>query len=98
MLIDILVEDGTASASVLAQSVPFTRQAVAKHLDVLRKAGLVRSSRQGNEVQFAIEPGGLRAAALELSRVASSWNMRLVQIKQVAEALHQDSAKKRKGK
>jgi Helix-turn-helix domain len=47
-VLDLLVSNGEASASWLAGRVPFSRQAVSKHLVVLERAGLVsRRSRTG---------------------------------------------------
>jgi predicted transcriptional regulator len=42
-VLDLLVASGEVSASWLAGRVPFSRQAVAKHLAVLERAGLVTS-------------------------------------------------------
>jgi DNA-binding transcriptional ArsR family regulator len=88
-LVDILLAGGEASASKLAKEVPFTRQAVSKHLMVLKKAGLIRSRRIGKEVRFAVDPAGISAAAQEMSRAAELWNVRLHRIKLIAEDLEQ---------
>ncbi len=44
-VLDLLVQGGDATASALAQKVPFSRQAVIKHLVVLEHAGLVTRQR-----------------------------------------------------
>ncbi len=41
--------DGPASPTELAGQLPVSRQAVSKHLDVLREAGLVEGARSGRE-------------------------------------------------
>ena len=41
-VLDLVVSNGEVSASWLAGRVPFSRQAVSKHLVVLEQAGLVR--------------------------------------------------------
>ncbi len=87
-LIDLLLQEGESSASALSREVSFTRQAVAKHMGVLKKAGLVKAKQHGKEVRFAVDPKSFRAAAEELSRAAHAWNMRLMHIKHIAEALH----------
>lgn len=86
-LVDILLIKGGASASKLAGEVPFSRQAVAKHMAVLKRAGLVRTKRVGKEVQFLVEPKGIAVAARELSAAALQWDARLTKIKQIAEAM-----------
>ncbi len=89
-LIDILLAKGESTASKLAKEVPFTRQAVAKHLIVLQNTGLLRQRKAGKEVHFSLEPAGLAKAAQELSRAAALWDGRLQKIKQVAEASEEE--------
>lgn len=55
-LLELLINGGEATASGLASEVPFTRQAVSKHLAVLEKAQLVTSRRQGREVLYSVRP------------------------------------------
>jgi DNA-binding transcriptional ArsR family regulator len=89
-LLDILVQQGAASASALAKEVPFTRQAVIKHLSVLEEARLVSRHRAGREVLFRIEPGRLDEATRALAAVASAWDVRLRAIKRLAETAHRE--------
>jgi len=88
-VLDLLVRGGEATASTLAQDVPFTRQAVIKHLVVLEQAGLVTRHREGREVRFRIDPGRLDEATRTLAQVANDWGLRLAAIKRIAEAAHQ---------
>ena len=46
-VLDLLVGNGDVSASWLAGHVPFSRQAVSKHLAVLEQAGLVSPAQTG---------------------------------------------------
>ena len=85
-LLDALLARGEATATTLAGDLPVTRQAVAKHLSVLERAGLVNSRRLGREVRYAVEPERLDAASEWLARVAADWEDRLGAIKQLAEA------------
>jgi DNA-binding transcriptional ArsR family regulator len=87
-LLDLLVRGGEGTASSLAQAVPFTRQAVAKHLGVLEEAGLVTRHRAGREVRFRIDPDRLDAATRAMTQVANEWDRRLGAIKRIAEAAH----------
>jgi DNA-binding transcriptional ArsR family regulator len=48
---DLLVRGGEASASSLADQVPFSRQAVSKHLIAVEEVGLIGRRKQGREVR-----------------------------------------------
>jgi DNA-binding transcriptional ArsR family regulator len=89
-LLDVLLAKGDATATTLAAELPITRQAVAKHLAVLDRAGLVEGRRHGREVRYAVRPDRLDAATRSLTHVAAGWDERLATIKRLAE-----SAKKR---
>jgi DNA-binding transcriptional ArsR family regulator len=92
-VLDILVARGEATPTVLAGELPFTRQAVAKHLAVLERAGLVEGRRQGREVRYVVRPEGLDAATQAMTRVAARWDERLAAIKRIAESAHRDTSK-----
>jgi DNA-binding transcriptional ArsR family regulator len=85
-LLDVLLARGDATATTLAAELPVTRQAVAKHLAVLDRAGLVEGRRRGREVLYAVRPERLDAATQWLARVAAQWDERLVAIKRLAES------------
>jgi DNA-binding transcriptional ArsR family regulator len=89
-LLDVLLQRGEASASALAADVPFTRQAVAKHLAVLDRAGLVEGRRHGREVRYSVQADRLDEATREMARVAAHWDRRLQAIKAIAEAAHRE--------
>jgi DNA-binding transcriptional ArsR family regulator len=85
-LLDMLAADGPATASTLAAILPISRQAVAKHLAILTRAGLVTSSKHGRDVRFAVETEGLSQTADWLTGLAAEWDTRLAAIKRIAEA------------
>jgi DNA-binding transcriptional ArsR family regulator len=85
-LLDVLLAQQEATATALARELPVTRQAVAKHLAVLDRAGLVEKGRQGREVRYVVRPRELDAAARSMSRVAARWDERLLAIKRIAES------------
>jgi ArsR family transcriptional regulator, cadmium/lead-responsive transcriptional repressor len=87
-ILDLLVQRGEDTASALALEVPFTRQAVMKHLAVLAEAGLVTRDRVGREVRYRVDPDRLNEAARAMTEVASAWDGRLRAIKRLAEAAH----------
>ncbi|MDY6809274.1 MAG: metalloregulator ArsR/SmtB family transcription factor [Actinomycetota bacterium] len=83
----ILVElsRAPASASALADRLPISRQAIAKHLRLLTDVGLVEATKIGREVRY--EPVGARLSevARKLDAIARGWDRRLERIKDVAE-------------
>ena len=85
-LLDVLVAEGTASATTLATQLPVSRQAVIKHLNVLTEAGLVESGRVGREVRYRVQPARLDASARWLADLAATWDRRLASLKRLAEA------------
>jgi DNA-binding transcriptional ArsR family regulator len=91
-LLDALLAHGEATATTLAGELPVTRQAVAKHLAVLERAGLVDARKQGREVRYAVRPDRLDEATRRLTDVAGEWEHRLRAIKHLAE----QSARKRR--
>ena len=92
-LVDVLLVRGESTPSALAADLPFTRQAVSKHLGVLDRAGLVEGRRAGREMRWAIRPERLDAATKEMRAVADSWDRRLRLIKEIAEQIHAEQQK-----
>ncbi|HEY2673003.1 MAG TPA: metalloregulator ArsR/SmtB family transcription factor [Rugosimonospora sp.] len=89
-LLDVLVAYGEATPTMLATRLPFTRQAVSKHLAVLLDAGVVAQRRDGREVRYSVQPERLEAAARAMADAAARWNARLAMIKKLAEDAHRD--------
>jgi ArsR family transcriptional regulator, cadmium/lead-responsive transcriptional repressor len=87
-VLDLLLAHGEATPTALARDLPFTRQAVAKHLAVLDRAGLVTSRREGRETLYRVRPERLEAATRVVAQVAAQWDARLSRIKHLAEAAH----------
>jgi DNA-binding transcriptional ArsR family regulator len=87
-VLDLLVSNGEVSASWLAGHVPFSRQAVSKHLLVLEETGLVSRHKQGREVLYQVEADRLDQATRAMADLAAQWDRRLVAIKRLAEAAH----------
>ena len=92
-MLDLLLIDGDGTATTLGQQLPVTRQAVAKHLSVLDRVGLVRVTPAGREKRYRVDDEQLARAVAQLSSVGSAWDARLQRIKRIAEAIqrtHQD--------
>ncbi|MEY2514656.1 MAG: hypothetical protein QOJ89_2014 [bacterium] len=72
------VAAGEAStATEIAERLPISRQAVAKHLAQLREARLVDAHRAGRETRFEATPGPLGDAIEWMTAVGAQWDMRL---------------------
>jgi len=80
--------DGPASASALAERLPVSRQAIAKHLAVLEEVGLVDRERVGREVRHRAIGASLSATAHRLDAIGTEWDRRLAAIRAIAEAAH----------
>jgi DNA-binding transcriptional ArsR family regulator len=72
-----LAGGATVTASGLAAELPITRQAVAKHLAALQRAGLVQPRRVGRETRYAFSPAPLEDANAWMADVGARWDQRL---------------------
>jgi ArsR family transcriptional regulator, cadmium/lead-responsive transcriptional repressor len=87
-MLDLLLSDGDGTATTLGQQLPVTRQAVAKHLGVLDRVGLVQARPAGREKRYRVDDAQLARAVAQLSSVGAAWDARLQRIKRIAEAIH----------
>ncbi len=85
-VLDLLLAHGEVTPTALAAELPFTRQAVTKHLAVRDRASLVESTRHGREVRYSIRPEHLDIAVRAMAKVAARWDARLEAIKRLAES------------
>ena len=95
-MIDLLLAGGPGTATSLSDRLPVTRQAVAKHLAVLDRAGLVHSETTGRERHFRLDEAQLARAVAQLSQVGSTWDARLRRIRSIAEAIEKQTQKAQK--
>lgn len=86
-MLDLLLAGGAGTATSLGRQLPVTRQAVAKHLAVLDRVGLVRSVPAGREKRYQVDDAQLARAVAQLASVGSAWDGRLQRIKRIAEAI-----------
>jgi predicted transcriptional regulator len=85
-MLDLLLTGG-GTATTLSQQLPVTRQAVAKHLGVLDRVGLVHVTPSGRERRYEVDEAQLARAVAQLSSVGATWDARLRRIKRIAEAI-----------
>src|SRR6202035_4505775 len=93
-VLDLLVSHGEVSASWLAERVPFSRQAVSKHLVVLERAGLISRRKYGREVLYQVEADSLDQATRAMAELAAQWDRRLDAIKRLAAIAHAETKNK----
>lgn len=86
-MLDLLLLAGNGTATSLGQQLPVSRQAVAKHLGVLDRVGLVHGTSAGREKRYRVDDEQLARAVAQLSSVGSAWDARLQRIKRIAEAI-----------
>jgi DNA-binding transcriptional ArsR family regulator len=72
------------TASRLAGELPITRQAIAKHLAALQRAGLVEPRREGRETHYVLTPAPLADAMDWMAQVGASWDQRLARLSERA--------------
>ena len=89
-MLDLLLAEGDGTATSLSERLPVTRQAVAKHLVVLDRVGLVHGSQAGREMRYRIDAAQFARAVAQLSAVGQTWDARLHSIKRIAEAIQRN--------
>lgn len=73
-----LAEHGPATATDLAERLPVTRQAIAKHLALLTEAGLVTAEQgERRRVRYQLRSAPMRMAQQFLAALARDWDARL---------------------
>lgn len=97
-MLDLLLADGQGTATTLSERLPVTRQAVAKHLGVLDRVGLVHATPAGREKHYRVDDAQLARAVAQLSAVGATWDARMRRIKRIAEAIERSKDQHGKGK
>ncbi len=75
------LSSGPGTATGLAAPLPISRQAVAKHLELLARAGLVERRRHGRETVFELRPEPLTEASAWMDAVGAEWSGRLQRLR-----------------
>ena len=84
-LLTKLSRGSRVSIARLTEGSTLTRQAITKHLRVLRDAGLVRGVRRGRENLFELEPEPLDEARRALDVISRQWDQVLARLKSFVE-------------
>jgi DNA-binding transcriptional ArsR family regulator len=72
-----LSESGPLSMVRLIEGMPFSRQAGAKHVGVLRSAGLISIGRQGREQLVSLERDNFHLSQMFMKQMEEGWDARL---------------------
>ncbi|HET7901234.1 MAG TPA: metalloregulator ArsR/SmtB family transcription factor [Candidatus Nanopelagicales bacterium] len=86
-MLDLLLAEGDSTATSLSGHLPVTRQAVAKHLVVLDRVGLVHAQAIGRETRYRVDEAQLARAVAQLTEVGAAWDARMRRIKAMAEQI-----------
>jgi DNA-binding transcriptional ArsR family regulator len=73
------------SATAMSEGANVTRQAIVKHLQVLKGAGLVTHEKRGREVLYTLEPRRLREARAFLEGVSAGWDRAIERLRRMVE-------------
>jgi DNA-binding transcriptional ArsR family regulator len=84
-LVSRLCDDGPMSITNLAAGSHVTRQAITKHLRVMRAAGLVRSARRGRESIWRLDQRRLERARRYLDAISKQWDDALERLRKIVE-------------
>lgn len=80
-VIRCLSDGGPSTLGSIADELPVTRQAVAKHLALLEEAGLVSATADGRRRTYRLTPGPLSEAMGWMVDVGADWDDRLEALK-----------------
>lgn len=84
-VITCLSDGGPTTLARLAEGMPVSRQAVAKHLAALEHAGLVSASADGRNRTYRLTPGPLTEAMGWMVDVGADWDSRLESLRRYVE-------------
>lgn len=84
-MVIVLCDAGPKSTLQVAQSIPLSRQAATKHLEVLEAVGVVHSSKRGRERIWTVEPQPLAAASDYLNALSRRWDGAIDRLKAFVE-------------
>lgn len=74
------------SITELTEGLDISRQAVAKHLEVLRGVGVVDRQRVGRESRFYMTSGPIAEARDFLARVSDQWDQAIARLREEVES------------
>jgi DNA-binding transcriptional ArsR family regulator len=91
-----LSKDGPLTATQLAERIPVSRQAIAKHFDSLEEAGLAAATRVGRENRYELRTRAFAEAEAWMRAIGAMWDQRLAAFKEFVESVPSGPAGRRK--
>jgi DNA-binding transcriptional ArsR family regulator len=80
-----LARSGPTTLAELSAGLPISRQAVSKHLALLREAGLVQTSGVARGRTYALSAAPLADAMDWIADVGADWDARLARLRRLVE-------------
>ena len=80
-------KDGPLTATQLAERIPVTRQAIAKHFAALEDAGLAAGVRVGRETRYELRTQPFAEAEAWMRAIGAMWDRRLAAFKEYVESV-----------
>lgn len=90
-MLGLLLGGKATTATALSAQLPITRQAVAKQLGVLDRAGLLSATTTGREKRYRLNDDQFARAVAQLNAVGDEWSGRLRRIKTLAETIQENA-------
>jgi DNA-binding transcriptional ArsR family regulator len=84
-LVSRLCVGGPMSITKLTAGSHVTRQGITKHLHVMEKAGLVKSTRHGRERLWQMQQHRVQEAQRYLQQISSQWDRALERLRSLVE-------------
>jgi DNA-binding transcriptional ArsR family regulator len=88
-IVQRLCGDGPLSIVRLAEGASVSRQAIAKHLQVLEEAGLARGSRAGRECIWELRTKRLLEVQRYLDQISQQWDVAIDRLRAFVEEKEQ---------
>jgi len=85
-VVEMLARHAPLTVGELVAQFPLSRQAITKHLGILRRARLVRSTKKGRDVLNELEPTGLDPLTGWTRVYSDFWDHRLSSLKAAVES------------
>lgn len=84
-IVAALCTQGPQSIVRLTEGSDVTRQAITKHLELLLEAGIVKSTREGRERIWSVEPQRLGEAQRYLDLISQQWDRAIERLRALVE-------------
>ena len=84
-MVSRLCRDGPLSITKLASGSLISRQAITKHLRMMRAAGLVQSTRSGREIIWRMDEERVEEARRYLDLISREWDEALQRLRTLVE-------------